>query len=486
MSRVRQKLDEEAKSGFRQHDHLFSLAHGEEERYHRERRRELVTRLREPLRKNSPSDLFRNSSLRAYLRVQGTAITIDETTKGGICESTRPPAECPLDCVVGTCGSPSGRAILPDDPAHHQKEVPRLQTRTVRGKEETTRVPAPPFAPNAWAGLILTPARWIAGFMFLSAFIRRVISQPVKLDPAAKEYVGHSFAHFLPHSIVITPFINYLVQHPHVLYPFMVLFTTLEGLVGLLLILGLLTRLSSVGSGLLSLGILLGSGWLGSTCVDEWQIGALLVGLAGVVALSGGGPISLDALLVKRWPSLQSKGWFRLVFSGDNPERTDGRGLRTSVIVTGIVTAFIMLATYQAFHNGLWGKLYNDSKLPQVTISGQSVATDGALHLTLYRSGGPDTYGAFIVAIKVLEQGKPVEVYTPKQLSALPKTAIKNELMLAQAKVNHFSIILPLAAKAAISLPPAAPNLALNAGQKLTVIVYDVSGQKWSAPVLVR
>ncbi len=354
------------------------------------------------------------------------------------------------------------------------------------GKSQSARAQSAPFTPNAWAGLVLTPVRWIAGFMFLSAFIRRAISQPVKLDPAAKEYVGHSFAHFLPHAIVITPFIHYLVQHPHILYPFLLVFTTLEGLVGLFLILGLLTRLSSVGSGLLSLGILLGSGWLGSTCVDEWQIGALLVGIAGVIALSGGGPISLDALLARRWPSLEGKSWFRLLFSGDNRERTEGRSLRTSVITTGIVTAFIMLATYQAFHNGLFGKLYNDSKLPQVAISGQSVTTDGALHLTLYRSGGPDTYGAFIVAIKVLAQGKSIEVYTPKLLSALPKSAIRNELMLSQAKVNHFALVLPLAAKAAISLPPAAPNLALGAGQRLTVVVYDVSGQKWSAPAVAH
>ncbi len=354
------------------------------------------------------------------------------------------------------------------------------------GKVETVRPQTALFTPNAWAGLVLTPARWIAGFMFLSAFIRRVISQPVKLDPTAKEYVGHSFAHFLPHSIVITPFINYLVQHPHVLFPFMLAFTTLEGIAGLFLILGLLTRLSSVGSGLLSLGILLGSGWLGSTCVDEWQIGSLLVGLAGVIALSGGGPISLDALLLKRRPSLEGQSWFRLLFSGDNTQRTDGRSLRTSVIVTGIVTGFIMLGTYQAFHNGLWGKLYNDSKLPQVSITGQSVATNGALDLTLYRSGGPDTYGAFIVAIKVLSQGKAVELYTPKQISALPKSAIKNALKLSQAKVNHFALVLPLAAKASIVLPPAAPKLSLASGEKVNVIVYDVSGQKWSTSAVVR
>jgi len=361
-----------------------------------------------------------------------------------------------------------------------------LATKTPRKNTKNAAVPVATSAPATWAGLVLTPIRWIAGFMFLSAFIRRVISMPVKMDPTAKEYVGHSFAHFIPHSIIVTPFINYLVQHPHALYPFLVVFTTIEGLVGLLLILGLLTRLASVGSGLLALGILLGSGWLGSTCVDEWQIGALLVGIAAVLALSGGGPISVDGWLLGRSPSLAGKGWFRTLFSGDNPGRTDTRGLRTSVLVTGVVTALIMLITYQAFHNGLWGKLYNDSKTPQVAITGQTVASDGALQLTLYRSGGPDTYGAFIVAIKVMAQGKPVEVFTPKQIAALPKSAVKNAVVLSQAKVNHFALVLPLAAKAAVSLPPAAPGLSLPQGEKVQVVVYDVSGTKWAAATTVQ
>ena len=52
----------------------------EEEKHDRERRRELVARLREQLKKNpSGSDLLRNSSYRSYLRVQGKAIAIDET-----------------------------------------------------------------------------------------------------------------------------------------------------------------------------------------------------------------------------------------------------------------------------------------------------------------------------------------------------------------------------------------------------------------------
>jgi thiosulfate dehydrogenase [quinone] large subunit len=40
-------------------------------------------------------------------------------------------------------------------------------------------------------------------------------------------------------------------------------------------LLGLFTRPASLGVSSLALGILLGAGWLGTTCLDEWQIGVL-------------------------------------------------------------------------------------------------------------------------------------------------------------------------------------------------------------------
>lgn len=55
----------------------------------------------------------------------------------------------------------------------------------------------------------------------------------------------------------------------------MVAFTIIEGIVGLFIIFGLFTRLMSIGVFGLAMGILLGSGWIGTTCLDEWQIGVL-------------------------------------------------------------------------------------------------------------------------------------------------------------------------------------------------------------------
>lgn len=82
----------------------------------------------------------------------------------------------------------------------------------------------------------------------------------------------------------IKPLIEYLVSNPDKLEFAMIAFTIVEAIVGLFIMLGLFTRLMSVGVFSLAMGILLGSGWLGTTCLDEWQIGVL--GLAGGFTIS--------------------------------------------------------------------------------------------------------------------------------------------------------------------------------------------------------
>ena len=125
-----------------------------------------------------------------------------------------------------------------------------------------------------WAAVMALPLRLVVGWTYFSAFWRRLVLEN-KLIPDDPGYIGVKFNHFLPNALGIKPVIEYLVTHPSELWWFMVAFTIIEFLVGLMLMLGLLTRLASVGVFCLALGILLGSGWLGTTCLDEWQIGIL-------------------------------------------------------------------------------------------------------------------------------------------------------------------------------------------------------------------
>ena len=98
----------------------------------------------------------------------------------------------------------------------------------------------------ALAGMFSLALRLVTGWTYFSAFWRRLVLHN-KLDPDAAGYIGEKFNHFLPNALFIRSGIEYLVSHPDVLWWFMATFTIVEGVVGLLFMLGLFTRLMSIG-----------------------------------------------------------------------------------------------------------------------------------------------------------------------------------------------------------------------------------------------
>jgi thiosulfate dehydrogenase [quinone] large subunit len=127
------------------------------------------------------------------------------------------------------------------------------------------------------AGLYTLSLRMVIGWTYFSAFWRRLILEN-KLIPDEKGYIGEKFNHFLPNALGIKPIIEYLVTHPDALQRSMMTFTIIEAIVGLFIILGFYP-VDEHRDFQSCFGNFIGSGWLGTTCVDEWQIGVL--GIAG-------------------------------------------------------------------------------------------------------------------------------------------------------------------------------------------------------------
>ncbi|HEM55655.1 MAG TPA: DoxX family membrane protein [Thermodesulfobium narugense] len=316
---------------------------------------------------------------------------------------------------------------------------------------------------------LLTPIRLILGWQFFSAFLRRTLNDPEKLDPNSPAYIGHAFNHFLPHALFIKPMIEFLITHVHLLYIFLLTFTIIEGLVGIGLILGLLTRLSALGAALLSFGILLGSGWLGSTCVDEWQIGIAGIGCGIVVMCFGGGQFSIDYLLFRK----RTSKILKLLTSGLLD--LNSAQIRNIALIFSLVAVSITLFTYQALHNGLYGKLYNLSKVPKIEILSANLYNNGSLKLLIYRVDGPDTYGAFVRQIIVSDDsGNIVETFDPNETS-VDSSKIKN-FYLNKVEPNKYSLVVPLGAKAEVEFLPN-HNIELKKG-KYKVELIDISGLK--------
>lgn len=324
------------------------------------------------------------------------------------------------------------------------------------------------------AGLFTLSLRLVAGWTYFSAFWRRLILA-YKLDPEEAGYIGEKFNHFLPNALGIKPMIEYLVSNPESLWWAMAVFTIVEGVVGLLFMLGLFTRLMSIGVFSLAMGILLGAGWLGTTCLDEWQIGILGLAAGLTIFLSGSGKHSLDYWLMTRSFKVTRFKWFAWIASGTLPLHHK----RLHGLAFGAAMAILMMTlfTNQYFHGGVWGTLHNKSVKPKIELS-DAMVSPGKLSFTAFRVEGADVYGSFLIGIKLTDEtGKLLMKRAFAELANLPVTAIKNQYV-AKIKPGKHSLVIPLGAKANITLDdPVLNNLPSG---KYMLWLTDISGAVWS------
>lgn len=329
----------------------------------------------------------------------------------------------------------------------------------------------------ALAGIFTLSLRLIVGWTYFSAFWRRLVLEN-KLIPDATGYIGEKFNHFLPNSIGIKPIIEYLVSTPDLLWWAMVIFTLVEGIVGLLYMLGFFTRLMSIGVFSLAFGILLGSGWLGTTCLDEWQIGILGVSAGFTIFLSGGGKYSLDYLLL---PKLSKNKWLVWLTSGELPLSIKQF---SKVAISGAVLLFILtLYTNQVFHNGIWGPLHNKSVKPELKISNAKIQED-ILTFKVYRIEGADVYGSFLIGITLKdENGKTILQKNGEELARFPLTRIKNDYVAKVAPGKH-SLIIPLGSKATLTIRS---DVFMDLPKSdYELILTDISGITWKEKITVN
>lgn len=328
---------------------------------------------------------------------------------------------------------------------------------------------------NKWysnqAGLFTLALRLVVGWTYFSAFWRRLVLDN-KLIPEEAGYIGEKFNHFIPNALGIKPLIEYLVLNPEILHIAMIVFTIVEAVVGLLLMLGLFTRLMSIGVFFLAMGILLGSGWIGTTCLDEWQIGVLGVATGFVLFLTGSSSYSLDQLLINNKVGFTRKKGFLWLGSGM-------LNVSKPLILTGSLAILgLTLFTNQYFHGGVFGTLHNKSVKPKLELTEIHYQADtGLLSFDLMRIEGADVYGSFLIGIEVLDaDGQAIQKWNTEDLSSFPKAQIHNHYV-AKIKPGVHSLIIPLGAKATIRLP-----LASSITPSVIKLV-DISGAQWESAV---
>ena len=329
------------------------------------------------------------------------------------------------------------------------------------------------------AGLFTLALRLVTGWTYFSAFWRRLVLEN-KLDPDGAGYIGEKFNHFLPNALGIKPIIEYLVTHPDSLWRAMAAFTIIEGIVGLLFMLGLFTRLMSIGVFSLAMGILLGSGWLGTTCLDEWQIGILGLASGFTVFFSGSGKHSLDYRVGFKSLRLVRQKWFVWLCSGALPvqfNRLHGIVFSGAAVILGI-----SLFTNQYFHGGVWGTLHNKSVKPDIEITGAGI-DQGELSFTVFRTEGADVYGSFLIGISLTDSnGKTILEKHNKDLAAFPENNIRNAYV-ARVKPAKHSLVIPLGAKAKLTIRD--DTLVNLPAGNYRLTLTDISGLSWTENIVL-
>ena len=328
------------------------------------------------------------------------------------------------------------------------------------------------------AGMFTLSLRLVVGWTYFSAFWRRLVLEN-KLIPDSAGYIGEKFNHFLPNSIGIRPVIEYLVSTPDMLWWAMVIFTLVEGVVGLLYMLGFFTRLMSIGVFSLATGILLGSGWLGTTCLDEWQIGILGVAAGFTIFLSGGGRYSVDYLTERKFALRKKAGWLVWLTSGELPLKTKRFA---NISVAGAIVIFVLtLYTNQEFHNGVWGPLHNKSVKPKIEISDAQIENN-SLSFSVYRVEGADVYGSFLIGISLKDaNGHVVLEKKGEELADFPIGNIDNKYI-ARAAPRMHSLVIPLGSKATLTVND--PAMGTLPKGKYELVLTDISGITWKKEIV--
>ncbi|MBL7970321.1 MAG: DoxX family membrane protein [Prolixibacteraceae bacterium] len=331
--------------------------------------------------------------------------------------------------------------------------------------------------PFQLAGLFTLSLRLVVGWTYFSAFWRRLVLEN-KLDPEAAGYIGEKFNHFLPNALGIKPIIEYLVSNPDALWLAMAVFTIVEAIVGLFIMLGLFTRLMSIGVFGLAMGILLGSGWIGTTCLDEWQIGILGIAAGFTLFFSGSGQFSLDYYLLRRYPALARNKWFSWLGSGVLPVKI--KVLPRIVLAGSVLILFITLFTNQYFHGGVWGDLHNKSVKPKIEIEQAKLSGD-LLSFQVFRVEGADVYGSFLIGIELIGTDKSgILKLNGDDLARFAPENIDNSYV-TKVKPGKHSLVIPLGAKAVLSVRNEA--FADLPSGNYQLVLTDISGATWTAEI---
>lgn len=327
--------------------------------------------------------------------------------------------------------------------------------------------------------LVTLPIRFVQGWIFWGGGSRRFIYDPSKLDPYSTQWMANKLQSAMPGALLgMSEVVNYLLQHFILLYSALIIFSLIELICGLGLMLGFFTRLCGLGTAFISVSLMLLFGWQGSTCMDEWTMAVANLSMGLSLALSGSSIYSIDHVLVHH-QRFKKKWWFTVLGSGPLPYSS----LKRFSLILLIFTMFFTLLTYNYFRGSIITPYHSSEVSPgkhHLTLSNGQVNTDGSVIFLAYLDQGTSAVPGFIIRAELVDKNGAVqEVWNDKQLSQLPSDKIKNVYSYNQFKTGPYGIIAPLSAKATIELPSTNMHFNKNLGP-FKLQIYTIGDQQFN------
>lgn len=333
------------------------------------------------------------------------------------------------------------------------------------------------------AAIAMLSVRFIQGFIYWGGGSRRFIYDPAKLDPNAPSWMANKLQTAMPGALFgLDHALAFLLNHFWFLYAAILLFSAIELIVGFALMAGLLTRLAALLSVGLSISLMLLFGWQGGTCIDEWTMASCNVAMGAALMLAGSAAYSLDNAWLRRDPELADKAWFRWC-GGSLKLPLSDHGFRNLAL---LVLAFV-LAFDVGFYNYYRGSVFTpyhsgpvSAATHHLTLSDGTILADGSVRFTVALDGGTPAVPAHVMKVEVVDpDGKAVATWDWQSLSALPASAIVNNLPYNRFKPGPYGLEAGMGARAIVTLPPTAKVATPASNAQLRVT--DVDGKTFTS-----
>ena len=330
------------------------------------------------------------------------------------------------------------------------------------------------------AGLAILPIRFVQGWIFWGGGSRRFIYDPAKLDPYAHSWMANKLQSAMPGAILgVGHLISFILQHFALLYVSILIFSLVELVSGLGLIVGSLTRFCGFTTMLISIVLMLAFGWQGATCMDEWTMAVATFAMGFALALSGASIYSIDHLLIKKYPALNTNKWFVLFGSGI-PKNLSSFKKIALIFLT--FTVVFTLFTYNYYRGSILTPYHLGPVIASkhhFKLSDGEIKPNGFITFTLYVDEGTPALPSNIIRIELLTSANHIAAdWDGGALSSLPKDNIKNDYSYNRVTTGEYGLVAPLSAKASITLAvKSAPTL--NKDKQYHLVLFTINGERF-------